>query len=108
MNLYHMNKITRSILEDKAKLLEKIEETQDPLLHSKHGKILVVNTNSRYKGITPAFKIGLPLTIDYGTGTMTLPPITEINWEHEYFISDNIFYSFNFEPINLFKLLNNA
>lgn len=103
-----MTNRTREILiEKKAKLLEFVGEENDPLLHSKHGDIYVVNASYSYRGLTPSFKVGMPLIIDDGENVVTLPSITEINWEYNYLISDNVFYSFRFYPHNLFELIGN-
>lgn len=99
---------TREILiEKKAKLLEFVGEENDPLLHSKHGDIYLVNTLNSFMGITPAFKVGMPLIIDNGEEAVTLQTVTEINWEYNYLISDNIFYSFRFIQRNIYELLKN-
>lgn len=98
---------TREILIEKKQLLECIGGEDNPLLHSKHGNIYVVNVARSYQGLTPSFKVGMPLIIDDGENVVTLPSVTEINWEYNYLISDNVFYSFRFFPHNLFELLGN-
>ena len=107
MSLYHMTDKTREILIEKKQLLECVGGEENPLLHSKHGYIYVINTTYSYKGIIPSFKVGMPLIIDDGENVITLPSVTEINWEYNYLISDNVFYSFNFTPVNLYKLIDN-
>lgn len=102
-----MTNKTREILIEKKQLLECVGGEDNPLLHSKHGDIYLVNTLNSFIGITPAFKVGMPLIIDSEEETVTLPTVTEINWEYNYLISDNIFYSFRFIPLNIYELLKN-
>ena len=102
-----MTNKTREILIEKKQLLECTGEEDNPLLHSKHGDIRVVNVAHDYTGLTPSFKVGMPLIIDDGENVVTLPSVTEINWEYNYLISDNVFYSFRFFPRNLFELIGN-
>lgn len=98
---------TREILIEKKQLLEYTGEEDCPLLHSKHGDIYLVNTMYSFLGLTPAFKVGMSLIIDDGENITTLPTITEINWEYNYLISDNVFYSFKFTPRSIYELLKN-
>ena len=107
-----MNSLTLNLLKLKIKLLSNINddnysEEENNILHSKHGELFVINTTSEYKGITPTFKVGVPLIIDNGNIIYYFPTVTEINWKYRYFISDNVLYNFHFVPLNIFKLINN-
>lgn len=91
------------IYKQKKKLFEILNEDpfhefndwEDLLLHSKHGILdIYYKDGSNFKGITPAFGVGISCTIgDF----ITIPIIDKIDWRDKKFWAEDIEYNFNFE-----------
>ena len=105
--------VVKTIIKTKKKLLQNLEENifheftgeEDMLLHSKHGYISIRNNNGTIEGITGAFKVGLPLSIDLSDHAYTVPTIRKIDWNENIIEdSDQEVYNFEFRPIKLSEL----
>ena len=105
------------ILNKKILLIKGLEENifkyftsdEESLLHSKHGRIKVWHESGAgkiYDGITGAFKVGLPLTINCNP-VKTIPKITIIDWDSYIFQTvKGDWYNFEFSPIKLREIIN--